>query len=44
MIFWNSHRVKDLGVYCAYAGVTLKEMAKWVRIRRNMEAVLEDFQ
>lgn len=44
MKFWNSHRVKDLGVYCAYPGVTTKEIDKSVRIRRNMEAVLEDFQ
>lgn len=44
MNFWNSHRIKDLGVYCAYAGVTIKEIEKSVRIRRNMEAVLEDFQ
>lgn len=44
MKFWNSHRIKELGVYCAYPGVTTKEIEKSVRIRRNMEAVLEDFQ
>jgi hypothetical protein len=44
MNFWNSHRVKDLGIYCSYPGVTCKEIDKSVRIRRNMEAVLEDFQ
>jgi hypothetical protein len=44
MNFWNSHRVKDLGIYSAYPGVTCKEIDKSVRIRRNMEAVLEDFQ
>lgn len=42
--FWTSHRVKDLITYSYYPGVTCKEIVKAVRIRRNMEAVLEDFQ
>ncbi len=33
-----------MGVYCYYPGVTCKEIEKAVRIRRNMESVLDDFQ
>jgi hypothetical protein len=42
--FWKSHEVPDLVMYSYYPGVTCKEIEKAVRIRRNMEAVLEDFQ
>jgi hypothetical protein len=42
--FWTGHRVEDLLTYSNYPGVTCKEIAQAVRIRRNLEAVLEDFQ
>ncbi|WP_405676396.1 hypothetical protein OG239_41435 [Streptomyces sp. NBC_00868] len=42
--FWKSHRVPDLLTYAYYPGVTCKEIEKALRIRTNMEAVLEDFQ
>jgi hypothetical protein len=44
MNFWKSHRVKDLAQYSYYPGVTCKEITKALRIRQNMEAVLQDFQ
>ncbi len=42
--FWKSHRVPDLLTYAQFPGVTCKEIDKALRIRNNLEAVLEDFQ
>lgn len=44
MNFWKSHRIKDLVQYSYYPGVTCKEIEKALRIRHNMEGVLQDFQ
>ena len=44
MNFWLTRRAKDLATYCRYPGVTCTEIEKAVRVRHNMEAVLEDFQ
>lgn len=44
MNFWKSHKVKDLAQYSYYPGVTCKEIEKALRIRHNLEAVLQDFQ
>ena len=42
--FWKSHQVPEILLGSAYPGVTVKEIQKALRIRRNLEAVLEDFQ
>lgn len=42
--FWTSHRVDDLFLYSYYPGVTCKEIEKALRVKQNMEAVLQDFQ
>jgi hypothetical protein len=44
MDFWKSHKVQDLALYSYYPGVTCKEIEKALRIRHNLEAVLQDFQ
>lgn len=44
MKFWKSHKVDDLVRFSYYPGVTCKEIEKSLRIRRNFEAVLQDFQ
>jgi hypothetical protein len=44
MDFWKSHKVDELFQYSYYPGVTNKEIEKALRIRHNMEAVLQDFQ
>ena len=42
--FWMSHQVQDLGRVSSYPGVTVKEIQRALRVRKNLEAVLEDFQ
>ena len=42
--FWKSHQVPEILLGGAYPGVTVKEIQKALRVRRNLEAVLEDFQ
>jgi hypothetical protein len=42
--FWKSHQVPEILLGSVYPGVTVKEIQKALRIRRNVEAVLEDFQ
>ena len=42
--FWTTNRVRELALYSNYPGVTAKQIHKAVRIQRNLEAVLEDFQ
>jgi len=42
--FWKSHAVENIVLYSYYPGVTCKEIEKALRIRRNLEAVLQDFQ
>jgi hypothetical protein len=42
--FWKSHKVEDLALYSYYSGVTCKEIEKALRIRHNLEGVLQDFQ
>ncbi|MEV5173360.1 hypothetical protein AB0L10_20250 [Streptomyces flaveolus] len=44
MKFWKSNRVMDFIIYARFPGVTCKQIEKALRIRDNMEAVLEDFQ
>lgn len=44
MNFWKSHKVEDLALYSYYPGVTCKEIEKALRIRHNLEAVLQDYQ
>ena len=44
MNFWTSHRVEDLFLYSYYPGVTCKEIERALRVKQNMEAVLQDFQ
>jgi len=42
--FWKSHAIEEIARYSYYPGVTCKEIEKALRIRNNMEAVLEDFE
>ena len=42
--FWMSHQVQDLGRVSSYPGVTVKEIQQALRVRNNLQAVLEDFQ
>jgi hypothetical protein len=42
--FWKSHAVENLALYSYYPGVTCKEIEKALRISRNLEAVLQDFE
>jgi len=41
--WWTSHQIEEIR-YSAYPGVTVKGVHKALRIQRNLEAVLEDFQ
>jgi hypothetical protein len=42
--FWKDHGVKSQVVYAYFPDVTVKEMEKALRTRKNLEAVLQDFQ
>jgi hypothetical protein len=42
--FWMSHQIPEILLGSAYPGATVKEIKKALRVRHNLEAVLEDFQ
>jgi len=41
--WWKSHQIDEV-LYSYYPGATCKEIEKALRIRNNLEAVLEDFE